>query len=266
MKLRFFPILLALLASSQAWPDARTGSDVQVANRVAFAPELNSRLPSLYFKTAGDEVSLRSLLSRRPTLLTFTWFDCANLCGLILNGLADASGALLSAEERDFQVIAVSLDASAHQSESAAITRSLNQRYPGSDIEGRWYFLTGTREAIHRLADAVGYHFSYDVNKQQFAHAAGVVSVSRDGYLRSYRSGINYQANDIRQLLDAAENGASLGSKPNPVLMLCYDYDPASGRYSLAIMKLLRVLAVLSLLALAVAVLYWQRGTARRRS
>ena len=48
-----------------------------------------------------------------------------------------------------------------------------------------------------------------------------------------------------------------------PILLLCFHYDPQTGRYSLAITKALRAAGILTVLAIALLVLLLSR---RRRT
>lgn len=252
--------LLLAFSPGQASPPS---TDADVADAVDFAPPLDAVVPDLIFSGSGSAgespVALQQLLARRPTLLTFAWFECANLCGLTLNALADSSARLPADALQDFQIVVVSLDAAAGPEQARQQQHDLARRYPDAGIERRWHFLTGDAEVIEDLADAIGYHFLYDQRKEQFAHPAGIVALSRDARIVDYRAGVNYRASDIAGLLRAASGGTPSTSRPNPVLLLCYDYDPNSGRYSLAIMKVLRLTAVTALLVIAAAMLYWQR-------
>ena len=252
--------LLLVFSPGQAAPPR---TDADVADAVDFAPPLDTVVPDLIFSgsgTAGESpVALQQLLARRPTLLTFAWFECANLCGLTLNALADSSARLPADALQDFQIVVVSLDGAAGPDQARQQQRELARRYPDAGIARRWHFLTGDTEVIKELANAVGYRFLYDQRKEQFAHPAGIVALSRDGRIVDYQAGVNYRARNIENLLQVARGGTPSAPDPNPILLLCYDYDPNSGRYSLAIMKVLRLTAVISLLVIAGAMLYWQR-------
>ena len=252
-------VFCLLLAAGPVFGGGGLRTDADVMAEVAFSPPLNARVPALRFAGGEGPVALRELLARRPSLLTFAWFDCGNLCGLVVNGLADSSGDLIRDGRDDFQVVVVSLDANTDPDRARRERRELEKRYPGAGIAEHWSILTGSAGAIRRLADAVGYRFVYDPRKAQYAHPAGVVAVSRDGHIRDFRSGVNYRREDIADMVAAAAAPAPAPAKPNPVLLLCYDYDPSSGRYSLAIMKLLRLTAAAAILLLVGVVIYWQK-------
>lgn len=281
--LRIGILLLAALLSGAAAHDEHLHTDADVAAGVEFAPQTGRQVPAgLEFDGSADAAELDTLLARAPSILTFAWFDCTNLCGLILNNLADSSAAL--GKDLDYQVIVVSMDETAAQEQAKAEKADLARRYPQAGIDERWYFLTanirdshspnkrdshsidgrdshsGNGGDTHSLAEAVGYHFLWDERKGQFAHPAGIIALDTGGRVRGFRSGINYRAADLRQLIAFAAGDQRAETTPaHPLLLLCYDYDPASGRYSLAIMKLLRLAAALCVLLLGVVLWRWKR-------
>jgi protein SCO1 len=61
-------------------------------------------------------------------------------------------------------------------------------------------------------------------------------------------------------------SAGKIGSPIARLLLLCYEYDPASGRYTLAIVSLLRVLGVATALALGSYMLVMFRREVRVRS
>ena len=254
MQYRILIAELLLVSFVLAAPALRAG-DAEVARQVSFEPEPGARVPAaLEFTAPGGAVSLGELVAGKPTLLTFAWFDCPNLCGLVLNSLADTLARLEPAEREAWQVIVVSMDPAADPAVLTAAAGSLGGRYPDAGVREHWHFLTGSGEAIARLAAATGFGFVYDEKKQQFAHPAGIVALDREGAVRGAVAGVNFGAEELRGLRTASREAAR--ASLNPVLLLCYDYDPASGRYSLAIMRLLRVAGLLFIAA--GAWFYWR--------
>jgi protein SCO1/2 len=116
-----------------------------------------------------------------------------------------------------------------------------------------WHFLTGSSEAIQRLAQAVGFHYTYDTAREQFAHASGMMVLTPQGQLARYFYGVEYAPRDVRlSLVEAAAD--KIGSPIDQLLLLCYHYDPQSGTYSLAILRALRVAGVATVVALGTGV------------
>jgi protein SCO1 len=79
-----------------------------------------------------------------------------------------------------------------------------------------------------------------------------------DGRLSHYFYGIEYWPRDLRlALIEAADR--KIGSPVDDVLLYCFHYDPASGKYSLAVMTVVRIAGVLTLVAGATAIVLMRR-------
>src|SRR5438309_1911850 len=80
-------------------------------------------------------------------------------------------------------------------------------------------------------------------------HAAGLVVLTPEGRIARYFYGIDFPAKDLQFGLIEASAGR-IGTPIARLLLLCYDYDAAAGKYTLAIVRLLRVLGSATALAL----------------
>ena len=75
-----------------------------------------------------------------------------------------------------------------------------------------------------------------------------------DGKVARYLFGVEYAPRDLRlALVEAADR--RIGSAVDAVYLACYRYDAQQGRYSASIMKILRVAAILTVVALVAFVL-----------
>ena len=71
-----------------------------------------------------------------------------------------------------------------------------------------------------------------------------------DGKLSRYFYGIDYAPADLRMaLVDASQH--KIGSPVDYVLLFCFHYDAAQGKYTLAIVNVLKIAGGLTLLLLA---------------
>ena len=98
---------------------------------------------------------------------------------------------------------------------------------------------------MQAVADAVGFHDRFDPELKQFVHPVGIVFATPAGIVSSYLLGVGYRPGDVRLGVTRARLG-SIAAAALPVLLLCYHFDPATGRYTLAIMKLLRLAGVIT--------------------
>ena len=113
-----------------------------------------------------------------------------------------------------------------------------------------WHFLTGRADAVQAVADAIGFHDRFDPEFKQFVHPVGIVFATPAGIVSSYLLGVGYRPGDVRLGVTRARLG-SVAAAALPVLLLCYHFDPATGRYTLAILKLLRLAGVITALTVA---------------
>ncbi|MBE7200308.1 MAG: SCO family protein, partial [Parafilimonas terrae] len=89
----------------------------------------------------------------------------------------------------------------------------------------------------------------YDVQLKQFLHPAGIVALTAEGLVSRYVLGVGYRAGDVRAAIATASTGG-IAKAALPILLLCFHYDEATGRYSLAIMKVLRLAGALTILVM----------------
>jgi protein SCO1/2 len=166
----------------------------------------------------------------------------------------------------EFNVVTVSFDAREKPALAAAKKASYVEDYGRPGAAAGWHFLTGEQSAIDRLADAVGFHFRYDPRQDQFAHASGIMLLTPQGRVSRYLLGISYPSRDLRLGLVEASEG-KIGSPVDAVLLFCYHYDPVTGKYTPAVMNLVRAAGVVTVLLLVGGVtLSWWRERRLRRS
>ena len=70
-----------------------------------------------------------------------------------------------------------------------------------------------------------------------------------DGQLARYFYGVEYSPRDLRLgLIEAADR--KIGTPVDQLLLYCYHYDPATGKYGAVVMRLVRIGGVATVLAL----------------
>jgi len=136
------------------------------------------------------------------------------------------------------------------------------RRYKREGAEEGWHFLTGDEASIKALADAVGFRYAWDEQSQQFAHASAVMVATPEGKLSHYFYGIDYAPRDLKLAFVEASEG-KVGSPVDSLLLYCYHYDPAVGRFA-PVMGVMRVAGVLTVAGLVALILYLRRVTKRR--
>lgn len=233
-----------------------------VLQEVAFDQKLGDAIPlDLAFRDeAGRDVRLGDYFGKKPVVLSLVYYECPMLCTLSLNGLAGALEVLSFVPGQEFEVLTVSFDPREGPVLAAAKKKAYMTRYQRPGAEEGWHFLTGPRESVDRLTRAVGFRYVWDEATKQFAHPAGIVVATPEGRISHYLFGVEYSPKDLRlALVDAA--GGKVGNAVDQVLLYCYQYNPETGRYSASILNLVRVGALLTVVALGGFIL----ATAARR-
>ena len=202
-----------------------------------------------FWDAAGQPVRLRDYFGSQPVILILVYYDCPNLCTLVLDGLLKALRVLSLTVGTDFHVLAVSINPDNPPSLAAVQQGHYIQEYGRAGAAHGWHFLTGQPESIQRLTQAVGLRYTYDAAHGEYAHAAGIMVLTPQGQLARYFYGVEYAPRDVRlALVEAA--ASKIGSPIDQLLLLCYHYDPQSGTYTLAILRVLRLAGVATVVAL----------------
>jgi len=181
------------------------------------------------------------------------------LCTDELNGLDRSLKAIPMTIGKDFNVLTVSID----PTDTPLIAEAKQTLYTGMYMRpgaaAAWHFLTGENSQIKALTDAVGYHYAYDAQSKQFAHAAGIMMLTADGKVSRYFYGIQYPSRDLRLGLEDASNG-KIGSPVDAVLLFCYHYDPHTGKYGLIISRVMQIGAAVTVLFIGGLLLFLMRS------
>ena len=223
-------------------------SDVRIEQK------LDQQLPlDLVFRDeSGQSVKLGQYFGKKPVVLALVYYDCPMLCTQVLNGMVTSFRVLPFQIGKEYDVVTVSFD----PRETSALASNKKQVYvnylPDKMRAGAnegWHFLTGDQQSITQLTDAVGFHYHYDEATKQFAHASAIMVATPQGKLSRYFYGIDYSARDLRLgLIESSEN--KIGTPTDQLLLYCYHYDPTTGKYGAAVMKIMRIAGVLTVLSI----------------
>jgi protein SCO1/2 len=237
-----------------------------VASKIGFDQKLDAQVPlDIPLKDeAGRPVRLGDYFGERPVILTLVYHECPMLCNEVLNALTRGLKGLTFDVGDQFEVVTVSINPAETPELAAAKKAGYLRRYGRPGGASGWHFLTGDEGSIRRLAQSVGFRYVYMPESKQYAHAAGIVLLTPQGRVARYFFGISYAPRDLRLGLTEASAG-KIGSPVEQMLLFCYRFDPTTGKYTFAIMNVLRLLATATALALGgyVATMLWRE---RRRA
>jgi protein SCO1/2 len=246
---------------------AQTSNDVppQLRN-VRVQQNLNTQVPlDLKFRDEnGASVSMRQLFRGKPVILSLVYYRCPRLCSMTLTGLLKTLRTLDFNVGKEFDVLTVSFDPRETPQLAAAKKAAYVEGYGRNGASDGWHFLTGEQREILRLTNAVGFGFEYDITQEQFAHASAIMILTPEGRVSRYFFGLEFPPRDLRLgLVEAADR--KIGSAADQILLYCFQYDPHTGKYSMAIMNVIRLFGALTVIVTLTFIVYTTRRDSSRK-
>jgi protein SCO1 len=215
---------------------------------ISAAPPVDARLPlELTFRDDnGDAATIATALAGHPAVLIFADYTCRTLCGPILEFAASGLAKSGLRPGVDYRLVVIGINPrdgfdSAHAMRSAHIDAGINR---GAVL------LSGDESNIRAAATAVGLHYAYDPEHDQYAHPAAAYIIDAAGRVHRLLSPLGLDGSDLRlALVDAG--GGTIGGLADQIHLLCYGYDSVKGIYSERITTLLGYAAVATLIIMA---------------
>jgi protein SCO1/2 len=232
-------------------------------NDVGIDQKLHEQLPlDLEFRNeSGEVVKLGSYFGNKPVVLSLVFYECPMLCNQVLNGMVGAFRVMSFSPGKEFEVITVSFDSRETPTLAAAKKNTYVAYLPEekrAGAAGGWHFLTGDETNIERLTDAIGFRYRFDEATNQFAHASAIYVATPQAKLARYFYGIEYAPRDLRLgLIEASEN--RIGSPVDQLLLYCFHYDPATGKYGAVVLNMIRLGGVATVVAMLTLLLLLRR-------
>ncbi|MBV8780995.1 MAG: SCO family protein, partial [Phycisphaerae bacterium] len=231
--------LLPVMARAQAYQPMMPAAGPDNAKPAALEnigidQKLNAQVPAdlVFHDETGKDVKLGDYYGKRPFILVLVYFDCPQLCTVVLNDLLRSLNAMQAMSiGHQFDVLTVSFDPHETSALAAEKKKSYLRSYGRDGAAAGWHFLTGSQESITKLADTVGFRYTWDPQYKQFIHASGLMILTPNGRVSRYFYGIDYDPMDLRLALDEAA-GDKIGSAVEQVLLYCFHYDPKTGKYA----------------------------------
>ncbi len=260
-------ILFALLA---ACPQPACAADSEVSavlRKVGFDQHLNGQVPMelMFTDENANSVKLGDYFGKKPVILVLAYFECPMLCTLVLNGVVEGMREMPFTAGAEFNVLTVSFNPRETPDLAAAKKKNYIASYGRPGAADGWHFLTGKQAAIDKLTQAVGFRYVYDAKHNQYIHTSGIMILTPQGKLSRYFYGIRFPGRDLRLgLVEASAN--KIGSPADQVLLYCFHYDPATGKYTTSILNFVRVGGLLTVAMLAGMVWFLVRWEPRKKA
>lgn len=222
-----------------------------VLDSVGIDQQLGEQIPlDLTFKDeTGAPVTLAHYFKDRPVILVPAYYECPMLCTQILNGLLSGLRPLSLNVGEDFQIVTFSFNPKEGPELAAAKKTAYLEGYHREGAERGWHFLTGDAPAIAALTKALGYRYAYEPDTGEYIHASGIMLATPDGKLSRYLFGVEFAPRDLK--LGLLESGQEkIGTPVDAVLLFCFQYNPLTGKYSLAIYRLVQIAGLISVVCI----------------
>ncbi len=222
-----------------------------ILDQVGIKQRLNQQIPldATFRDESGRTVRLGDYFGQKPVILALVYYECPMLCTQTLNGLVSALSVLNFDVGNQFEVVTVSFNPKETPKLAAEKKRTYLTRYARPGAEQGWHFLTGDQPSIDALTKAVGFHYAWDPQAQQFAHATAIMVLTPEGRLAQYYYVVEYSPKDLRLgLVEASQK--KIGNAVDELLLYCYHYDPTTGKYGAVVTNVLRLAGVITILVL----------------
>ena len=236
---------------------------------VGIEQHLDSQVPPdlTFTDDTGRQVKLGDYFGKKPLILNLVYYNCPMLCGEALAGLTSSMKLVKFDVGNEFEVITVSFNPQETPQLAAEKKRDYLKRYGRPIGAAGWHFLTGSADSINALTKAVGFQYQYDAAKNQYAHATAIMVLTPQGRISRYFYGVDFPPKDVRMGLVEASQG-KIGNAIDQVLLYCYHYDPATGKYGAIVSNMLKLGGALTILlvgGLILVLLRLERIAPRRR-
>lgn len=219
-----------------------------------------------FYDEKGGIIKLRDLLGK-PVILTLVYYTCEHICPQMLGGLSQALPRLAGEPGKDYRIITVSFDDTDTPQMAETAKRNYLEAIGRPFPEEAWKFLTGPKQSIHDLTEAVGFRFRKDIHG--FTHPVILIFLSPDGkiskylYVTKFQYGaaypITFSSFDLNVALTEAAQGKAVTGLKKAVLY-CFSHEPPGQS---KFFNFMAVVGLVTLAAMAAFFVYLQ-VTARR--
>lgn len=245
----------------------RSGQNIKQFEGVKLDQRLGETVPGdITFRTAeGKMVRLdRYFDGKRPVILNLVYHECPQLCNLALQGLTSTMKKMEWTPGEEFEVLTVSFN----YREGPEVAREEKEMALGNlgkpEAANGWHFLTGSEKQVQRLTSAVGFHFNWVEEQQEFAHPSAVIFLSGERKITRYIPKLDPGPGDTRKALVEASDG-QVGNVVDQIVFRCFQYDPNSNSYVADAFNIMRLGSLLFAALLGVVlVVFWRRESSRQ--
>ena len=199
-----------------------------------------------------NQITLKQLI-HTPTILTPVYLHCPNVCSLLLQNLADILNRLPAEPDKEYKVISVSFDETEKPSLALQKKKTYLKMIEKPFPKDAWRFLTGDKQNIHELTDAIGFHFKRVGH--DFEHPVALIVLAPDGKITRYLYGADPLPLDVKMAVVEASQG-KIGPAISKVVRFCFSYDPKADKLVFNTLKVTGTVTLMFALSFIVFLLF----------
>jgi len=245
--------------SRPCWAIERPGEiiDKEIGVFTALGGEVD--LSRQFTDTSGETRALRDFATPgKPIVIAPVYYKCPRLCGLLLDGVYNLLNEIPLQLSADFSVLVVGFDPTETPQDASRVMGKFNAKLIGDPATrtSAIHYLVGGEEQVGGLMRELG--FKYMRDGEDFAHSAALMILTPTGEISQYFTGIMFSPWDAKLALVEASKGG-IGTAMDHLLLYCFRFDPLQGRYTWAVVGLLRVGGALTLIGLGLVYFFFAR-------
>lgn len=214
----------------------------QELNDVGVTERLGENIPlDLKFANAeGDSIALKELFSDgKPVLLNPVYYECPQLCSMVKEAIFKGVKDLKWTPGSEYNIVTFSFDPNEGSELAVKNKQQYLNKLDRNNANQGWHFLTGNKENIQQLTEAVGFNYER-LEDGQYAHGAAIMFLSPEGKITRYLYGLKFDEFNIRNALYEAADG-NVGNAAEQVLLYCFQYDADSNSYVPVAWRIMKV-------------------------
>jgi len=239
-----------------------------LTKQLAVNQKLNAQVPldAVLRDENGKDVKFGSLFKGRPVLLMPIFYTCRSACTVELESALKAFRDMRTdIIGKQYDVVTVSI----HPRETAELARNKKAGFLKRYLAGReeqrdaatagWRFMTGDEDQVQRIAQSVGFKYTYTPEKDRVIHPSALMILTPEGRVSRYLIGTNYPQPFTRNaLLEAGQN--VIGEQAQAVSYFgCFTYDPTTGKTMFHVKRAIQIVGAITLLAMVLSIISMNR-------
>ena len=244
--MNFFRFCLFLLSFPLFSLDSHGAEDIppELQEKAGIAPRLGSQidLNTRFTDSQGKERELGEYFDgKHPVALLMSYYSCPMLCGVMINGAKSSFRDFDWTLGERYRVVTVSINPKEKAELARAKKENVFKDWPMDDKgKNARSFLVGEEKSSRKLADELGFSYTYVPETKEYAHGAGIFFLSPTGKVTRFLPGIVFEPLDIKlSFLEASEGKVT--SFVEKLLMFCYNYSKKDSKYTLFVSRLMKL-------------------------